>query len=182
MLVATFFTYFNQTSLQTILIPFTEKMFGWTELENSVLFCVAGSFIIFSFVLIKLLSLKLSDKVILLLGIVVILLGLAIGCTFLSFAKLPEKRFRLIEKSNSRRNATEEFLSIYKEANASSNQTEEYMVYDKTSFAFFLVFVVFDVLGLPLVAITSASLFSKIVSFEAQGFGQGKTTDNYFPL
>lgn len=82
LLVITFFTYFNQTSVETIVIPFTEIMFAWSELENSVLFCIGGAVIIVSYVLIRLLShrLRVSDRCIMLAGLVIIATGLAIAC------------------------------------------------------------------------------------------------------
>ena len=55
----------------------------------------------------------------------------------------------------------------------SLNRTRTVIVYDKIAFVAFVAFVVFDVFGLPAIAICSASLFTKIISFEAQGFGQG---------
>ena len=69
LLGVTFFTYFNQTSIETILIPFTEIMFGWTEFENSILFCLGGIVIILSYILIRLLSNKLADRWIMLMGV-----------------------------------------------------------------------------------------------------------------
>jgi hypothetical protein len=192
MLAATFFTYFNQTSLETILIPFTELMFGWTELENSILFCIAGSFIIISFVFIRIISSKLSDKVILLMGLIVIFLGLLIGTSFLFFAKLPEKHVRYYDDYNDtlynyteilNTNETHHSINLMNDNQTSSisseltgrNRTKKeiVIVYDKIAFVAFVAFVVFDVLGLPAIAICSASLFTKIISFEAQGFGQG---------
>lgn len=186
MLAATFFTYFNQTSLETILIPFTELMFGWSELENSILFCIAGSFIIISFIFIRILSSKLSDKVILLMGLIVIFLGLAIGCAFLSFAKLPKKQVQYnidltqneTELYNSNNETTINNSYLFNQTSlgmmAGQNRTRIVIVYDKLAFVAFVTFVVFDVFGLPAIAICSASLFTKIISFEAQGFGQGK--------
>lgn len=82
LLVVTFFTYFNQTSLETIVIPFTEVMFGWSELENSILFCVGGCVIITSYVVIRLLTTRarISDRTIMLAGLVIIAVGLTIAC------------------------------------------------------------------------------------------------------
>lgn len=81
LLGVTFFTYFNQTSLETIVIPFTEVMFGWSELGNSILFCVGGGVIIASYVIIRLLShRRISDRCIMIAGLAIIATGLAIAC------------------------------------------------------------------------------------------------------
>ena len=85
LLGVTFFTYFNQTSLETIVIPFTEVMFGWSELGNSILFCVGGGVIIASYVIIRLLShRRISDRCIMVTGLAIIATGLAIACTCMS--------------------------------------------------------------------------------------------------
>lgn len=81
LLGVTFLTYFNQTSLETILIPFTGIMFGWSELENSILFCIGGAVIILSYVLIRVLSRnRVSDRLIMAAGLFIIATGLAIAC------------------------------------------------------------------------------------------------------
>ncbi len=67
-LLVTFFTYFNQTSLETIVIPFTESYFAWNELHNSLLFCIGGTIIIFSYIIVRILSVKFGDKFALLFG------------------------------------------------------------------------------------------------------------------
>jgi predicted MFS family arabinose efflux permease len=79
LLLTTFFTYFNQTSLETILIPFTEEKFGWNELHNSLLFCFGGIVIIGSYVLIRFLTMKFPDRFVLTTGVVLILSGLTIA-------------------------------------------------------------------------------------------------------
>lgn len=38
----TFMVFFMQTCLETFLTPFTQDYFGWTDLENSILYGVAG--------------------------------------------------------------------------------------------------------------------------------------------
>jgi Na+/melibiose symporter-like transporter len=83
LLGVTFFTYFNQTSLETIVIPFTEIMFGWSELENSILFCIGGIVIIASYVVIRVLSKRLTDRWIMLIGLATIATGLIIACACL---------------------------------------------------------------------------------------------------
>ena len=170
LLATTFFTYFNQTSLETILIPFTELMFGWSELENSILFCIAGACIIISYVLIKIMSIKLRDNLILLLGVIIICMGLCIGCASLPFAQPPKE-----SPAHSFNSSSPDLINETSFADASShiNQTKTNLVYDYRFFPFFVLFVLFDVIGLPAIAICSASLFTKLISYEAQGFGQG---------
>jgi Na+/melibiose symporter-like transporter len=68
-LLVTFFTYFNQTSLETIVIPFTESYFAWNELHNSILFCIGGGIIILSYIIVRLISIRWSDKAALFFGI-----------------------------------------------------------------------------------------------------------------
>lgn len=80
LLGVTFFTYFNQTSLETIVIPFTEVMFGWSELENSILFCIGGLVIIASYIVIRALSTRLADRSIIFIGLLSIAIGLVIAC------------------------------------------------------------------------------------------------------
>jgi len=41
-LIGKFAAYFNQTALETIITPFTHTQFGWSELEVSILFAIAG--------------------------------------------------------------------------------------------------------------------------------------------
>jgi MFS family permease len=47
------------------------------------------------------------------------------------------------------------------------------LVYDYQFFPAFVLFVLLDVLGLPMIAICSSSLFTKLIDNKAQGFGQG---------
>jgi hypothetical protein len=125
-------------------------------------------------------------------GLIVIFLGLLIGTSFLFFAKLPEKHVRYYDDYNDtlynyteilNTNETHLSINLMNDNQTSSisseltgrNRTKKeiVIVYDKIAFVAFVAFVVFDVLGLPAIAICSASLFTKIISFEAQGFGQG---------
>lgn len=63
------------------MIPFTEIMFGWSELENSILFCVGGAVIIASYVGIRVLSKHIDDRWIMLIGLSTIAVGLVIACS-----------------------------------------------------------------------------------------------------
>lgn len=187
LLTVTFFTYFNQTSIETIVTPFTEIMFGWSEVENSILFCIGAVIIILSYILIRFLSSKnITDRQILLIGISCIFIGLVIGCACLPFAsqlqnpkKYHFKQSKFITNSPSILNETDRVDlgdSISHESllsNKTSNLYTEKPVYDYKFFPAFVLFVLLDVLGLPAVAITSASLFTKLISKNVQGLGQG---------
>lgn len=201
LLLVTFFTYFNQTSLETIVTPFTELMFGWGEIENSLLFCIGGFIIIISYVLIKILSTKFPDRFILLAGIICILTGLIIGCVCLPFAKqlqnpqishLRNNKNKFIKLDSILANMSaykkedvllNETISLYdfmfsesfldlsmnisqiKKIVLNSNNNSLFFqkpVYDYRFFPAFVCFVLLDVLGLPAIAITSASLFTKV--------------------
>ncbi len=204
LLLVTFFTYFNQTSLETIVTPFTELMFGWGEIENSLLFCIGGFIIIISYVLIKILSTKFPDRFILLAGIICILTGLIIGCVCLPFAKQLQNP-QISHLRNNKYNKNKFIgldsilanMSAYKKEDILLNETislDDFMfsesfldlsmnisqikkivlnsndnslfiqkpVYDYRFFPAFVCFVLLDVLGLPAIAITSASLFTKV--------------------
>jgi ceroid-lipofuscinosis MFS transporter 7 len=198
LLLITFFTYFNQTSLETIVIPFTEIMFGWNELQNSILFCIAGATIIISFIFIKLLEKKLKERTIMLIGLCSIITGLIIGCSCLPFAKQlqdPSKYQLSLYKMKHRTNQS----SIYEPTNLINERINNISInnsldntnitnnsihidkiflnqnrtYDYQFFPAFVFFVILDVLGLPAIAITSSSLFSKLTDNKLQGFGQG---------
>lgn len=160
LLAITFFTYFNQTSLETMVIPFTEIMFDWNELENSILFCCGGLVIIISFIIIRILSKKFKDRVILLFGLSTIIIGLSIACLFLPFVDK-------FDKVNFFKNQT----AI--EANSTAETLSNKQKLDGIFFAAFIIFVILDVIGLPAIAITSASLFTKMIDNKSQGFGQG---------
>jgi MFS family permease len=201
LLLVTFFTYFNQTSLETIVTPFTELMFGWGEIENSLLFCIGGFIIIISYVLIKILSTKFPDRFILLAGIICILTGLIIGCVCLPFAKqLQNPQISHLRNNKNKFIKLDSILanmSAYKKEDVLLNKTislDDFMfsesfldlsmnisqikkivlnsnnnslffqkpVYDYRFFPAFVCFVLLDVLGLPAIAITSASLFTKV--------------------
>ena len=115
-------------------------------------------------------SIKLRDNLILLLGVIIICMGLCIGCASLPFAQPPKE-----SPAHSFNSSSPDLINETSFADASShiNQTKTNLVYDYRFFPFFVLFVLFDVIGLPAIAICSASLFTKLISYEAQGFGQG---------
>ncbi|XP_013406803.1 major facilitator superfamily domain-containing protein 8 [Lingula anatina] len=67
-LLAQFVTLFNQTSLETLVTPYTEEHFQFHTFENSLLYLVGGVEVIVGFVIVRLLSKKLQDRSILLIG------------------------------------------------------------------------------------------------------------------
>lgn len=143
--LATFITYFNQTALETIVAAFTEKHFKWTVVHTSLLFAFAGLEIILVYVaLVKFLSQHFEDRVLLIFGFASLLLACAIG-TYFNWASHALNWFRAPSTGG----------------------------VSKSLFSLFIAFVIFDLLGLPFIAATSVSLFTKLTSKELQGFSQG---------
>ena len=170
LLLITFFTHFNQTSLETIVIPFTEIMYGWNELQNSILFCIAGATIIISFGFIFLLEskLKLKEKIILLTGLVLIITGLTIACTCLPFAKQLQDHSKDHQVfNNDTQINSNDTTTIIGPTSRNLNKT-----YDYQFFPAFIIFVLLDVIGLTAISITSSSIFSKLTRNKMQGSGQ----------
>lgn len=165
LLLTTFFTYFNQTSLETILIPFTEDRFGWNELHNSLLFCFGGVVIIMSYVLIRFLTMRFPDRFVLTTGVILILCGLTISLVSLYMLNglEPVAGGFLIDTN---RTLTDFNVTI---SNATASRVNV-PISIKVAFGFSFLL---DVLGLPAIAICSASLFTKLVDHDLQGLGQG---------
>ncbi len=136
--VTIFTTYFNQTALETVLSPFTQTVFNWSEKENSELFGCAGVEILFAFFLVRLLSRFFKDRWLLVFGLFIMTVGLILGVVY--------------------------FPIVYKLKSLSEKY--EY-------FAFFVVFCVLDLIGLPFVAVSSMSLGTKLFDEKSQGFAQG---------
>lgn len=72
--VAVFFTTFTvifmQTSLETFLTPFTRDYFGWTDAGNSLLYAVCGVEIMLVFLMLSFISKLVSDRILMIIGIV----------------------------------------------------------------------------------------------------------------
>lgn len=167
LLLTTFFTYFNQTSLETILIPFTEDRFGWNELHNSLLFCFGGVIIIMSYVLIRFLTMRFPDRFVLTTGVILILSGLTISLISLYILNgiAPVASGALIGDTN--RTLSDFNITI---TNVTASNKVNIPTGIKVAFGFSFLL---DVLGLPAIAICSASLFTKLVDHDLQGLGQG---------
>ena len=143
--LATFITYFNQTALETIVAAFTEKHFKWTSVHTSILFAFAGlEILIVYLLLIKVLSKRFEDRMLLIFGFICLSLACTLG-TFFTWA------------SHSLGWSSQSIAGVV----------------DKRLMAMFIMFVVLDLLGLPFIAATSVSLFTKLTSNELLGFSQG---------
>ncbi|XP_017543349.1 uncharacterized protein mfsd8l1 isoform X1 [Pygocentrus nattereri] len=70
LLTAQFITLFNQTALETMVTPLTQKYFNFGELENSVMYCVCGVEVIAGFVLVRWLSRRVAERVVLAVGLI----------------------------------------------------------------------------------------------------------------
>ncbi|XP_048019896.1 major facilitator superfamily domain-containing protein 8 [Chanodichthys erythropterus] len=133
LLTAQFITLFNQTALETMVTPLTQKYFGFGELGNSVMYSLCGVEVIAGFFLVRWLSRVLEDRVVLAVGLL-ICSGACVWC--LIFLANPQGGFvfELIE---------------------------------------FIIGVFLQLLGLPFVAVSQVSLFSKVTAEKTQGFSQG---------
>lgn len=71
LLTAQFITLFNQTALETMVTPLTQRFFAFGELENSVMYCVCGVEVIAGFVLVRFLSRRMAERVLLAVGLAI---------------------------------------------------------------------------------------------------------------
>ncbi|MBN3274202.1 MFSD8 protein, partial [Polyodon spathula] len=71
LLTAQFITLFNQTALETMVTPLTQKYFNFGELENSAMYCLCGIEVIAGFFFVRWLSGRYADRVILAVGLVI---------------------------------------------------------------------------------------------------------------
>uniref|UniRef100_A0A8C1KVM9 Si:ch211-38m6.6 n=1 Tax=Cyprinus carpio TaxID=7962 RepID=A0A8C1KVM9_CYPCA len=71
LLTAQFITLFNQTALETMVTPLTQKYFGFGELGNSVMYSLCGVEVIAGFFLVRWLSRVLEDRVVLAVGLLI---------------------------------------------------------------------------------------------------------------
>ncbi|XP_053360245.1 major facilitator superfamily domain-containing protein 8 [Clarias gariepinus] len=133
LLTAQFITLFNQTALETMVTPLTQKYFGFGELGNSVMYGLCGIEVISGFFLVRWLSRILEERVLLVAGLLVSFVA-CIWC--LVFLADPKGGFAL-------------------------ELTE------------FIIGVFLQLLGLPFVAVSQVSLFSKVTAEKTQGFSQG---------
>uniref|UniRef100_A0A7M4EUV8 Uncharacterized LOC109308487 n=1 Tax=Crocodylus porosus TaxID=8502 RepID=A0A7M4EUV8_CROPO len=71
LLTAQFITLFNQTALETMVTPITQRYLNFGELENSIMYFLCGIEVICGFFLVRCLSTHLPDRVILVLGLII---------------------------------------------------------------------------------------------------------------
>ncbi|KAF3690808.1 Major facilitator superfamily domain-containing protein 8 [Channa argus] len=71
LLAAQFITLFNQTALETMVTPLTQKYFGYGELENSVMYCLCGVEVIAGFLFVRWLSRRFAERVVLASGLTI---------------------------------------------------------------------------------------------------------------
>ncbi|XP_041848751.1 major facilitator superfamily domain-containing protein 8 [Melanotaenia boesemani] len=132
-LTAQFITFFNQTALETMVTPLTQRYFSFGELGNSLMYSLCGVEVILGFFFVRWLSRKVEDRV-------VLAVGLVICCTACIWC--------LIFLCNPRGGYGWELSA-------------------------FIIGVFLQLLGLPFVAVSQVSLFSKVTAEKTQGFSQG---------
>ncbi|XP_049587940.1 major facilitator superfamily domain-containing protein 8 [Syngnathus scovelli] len=69
LLAAQFITLFNQTALETMVTPLTQKYFNYGELENSIMYCLCGVEVIAGFLFVRWLSRRVAERAILAVGL-----------------------------------------------------------------------------------------------------------------
>ncbi|XP_053168113.1 uncharacterized protein LOC128352004 isoform X2 [Hemicordylus capensis] len=133
LLTAQFIILFNQMALETMLTPFTQQYLGFGDLENSIMYFLSGVEVICSFFLVRCLSTRLTDRVVLVIGLVICNMA---GVWCLIFLAQPRGSFAVL-------------------------------------LAELVVGIFLKVLGLPFVAVSQMSLFSKVTAEKTQGLSQG---------
>uniref|UniRef100_A0A3P9HJ52 Si:ch211-38m6.6 n=1 Tax=Oryzias latipes TaxID=8090 RepID=A0A3P9HJ52_ORYLA len=131
-LTAQFITLFNQTALETMVTPMTQRYFSFGELGNSLMYSLCGLEVILGFFFVRWLSGKVADRAVLAGGLVI--------CCFACVWCLV-------------------FLCNPRGANSPLTA--------------FIIGVFLQLLGLPFVAVSQVSLFSKVTAEKTQGFSQG---------
>lgn len=71
LLAAQFITLFNQTALETMVTPLTQRYFNYGELENSVMYCLCGVEVIAGFLFVRWLSRRVAERVVLAVGLII---------------------------------------------------------------------------------------------------------------
>ncbi|XP_076583307.1 major facilitator superfamily domain-containing protein 8 [Chaetodon auriga] len=71
LLAAQFITLFNQTALETMVTPLTQKYFSYGELENSIMYCLCGVEVIAGFLFVRWLSRRIAERAILAIGLAI---------------------------------------------------------------------------------------------------------------
>ncbi|KAJ8409464.1 hypothetical protein AAFF_G00228650 [Aldrovandia affinis] len=141
LLTAQFITLFNQTALETMVTPLTQKYFNFRELENSLMYCICGVEVIAGFFFVRWLSQRVADRVVLAVGLVICI----VACVWCLIFLANPPPFHSCEQAGS----------------------------FGWQLAEFIIGVFLQLLGLPFVAVSQVSLFSKVTSEKTQGFSQG---------
>ncbi|XP_062371574.1 major facilitator superfamily domain-containing protein 8 isoform X2 [Sardina pilchardus] len=71
LLTTQFITLFNQTALETMVTPLTQRYFGFGELGNSVMYSLCGVEVILGFFFVRWLSSRVADRAVLAAGLVI---------------------------------------------------------------------------------------------------------------
>ncbi|XP_068197455.1 major facilitator superfamily domain-containing protein 8 isoform X2 [Antennarius striatus] len=133
LLTAQFITLFNQTALETMVTPLTQRFFGFGELANSLMYSLCGVEVILGFFFVRWLSRKVEDRAVLAAGLL-ICCSACIWC--LIFLCKPQGGYGW-------------------------------------ELSTFIIGVFLQLLGLPFVAVSQVSLFSKVTAEKTQGFSHG---------
>ncbi|KAK3105185.1 hypothetical protein FSP39_019216, partial [Pinctada imbricata] len=70
-----FNSFFNQIALETMATPLSDKLLHWGEVENSIMYCLAGVQVILVFAVVRVLSRRLKDRTMMLFGAIVLTLA-----------------------------------------------------------------------------------------------------------
>eukprot|EP00049_Salpingoeca_infusionum_P006512 m.108122 g.108122 ORF g.108122 m.108122 type:complete len:513 (+) comp13337_c0_seq1:100-1638(+) len=91
-----FLTIFTQMALETWLTPLTQEFFGWGETNNSYMYIVLGGIAVISFIFVRILASKdVSDRVLLLIGLIIEVVGVGAIVGVSHFMK-PHTTFALV--------------------------------------------------------------------------------------
>nr|XP_054769155.1 uncharacterized protein LOC129276773 [Lytechinus pictus] len=82
LLAVQFVFYFNQPGLETAVVPLNEIYLNFNEIDNSIFYCVCGVELLIFFLVVKIMSKKVSDRMILLIGLVIETLSLGLLAIF----------------------------------------------------------------------------------------------------
>jgi ceroid-lipofuscinosis MFS transporter 7 len=143
-LFGTFCVFVMLTTIDTFVIPFTQEYYGWSEIEISLYFAVAGFGIVLFFMIHSFASKWISDKFFFLIGMIINLIMLLILLSYL-----------LVTKNDT--------TILFKNRKI---DFKDYLVFISSTMCA-------TVFSLPLIVVSSISLLSKITSKHNQGLTQG---------
>ncbi|XP_054716153.1 uncharacterized protein LOC129225701 [Uloborus diversus] len=87
-----FISCFSQTVLETVVTPLAQKFYSFSEMDNSYIYLLAGIEIILVFGAIKCISHKVSDRTLLIFGLITLTLAMALPIWFVPIAVPGEMR------------------------------------------------------------------------------------------